>query len=31
MEMYEMPLLRLKTNGSGEKEKIIEMLDKMQG
>lgn len=31
MEMYEMPLLRLKTNGSGEKEKIIEMLDKLQG
>jgi superfamily I DNA and/or RNA helicase len=26
MELYEIPLLRLKTNGSGEKEKIITML-----
>lgn len=29
MELYEIPLLRFKTNGSGEKEKIIEMLDKL--
>ena len=29
MEVYEIPLLRFKTNGSGEKEKIIEMLDKL--
>lgn len=27
MELYEIPLLRFKTNGSGEREKIIEMLD----
>ncbi len=27
MEMYEIPLLRFKTNGSGEREKIIEVLD----
>ncbi len=26
MELYEIPLLRFKTNGSGEKEKIMEML-----
>ena len=31
MELYEIPLLRFKTNGSGEKEKIIEMLDKFVG
>ena len=31
MELYEIPLLRFKTNGSGEKEKIIEMLDKSVG
>ena len=31
MELYEIPLLRFKTNGSGEKEKIIEMLDKLVG
>ena len=31
MEMYKIPLLRFKTNGSGEKEKIIEMLDKSIG
>lgn len=31
MEVYEIPLLRFKTNGSGEKEKIIEMLDKLIG
>lgn len=29
MELYKIPLLRFKTNGSGEKEKIIEMLDKL--
>lgn len=31
MELYEIPLLRFKTNGSGEREKIIEMLDKLAG
>lgn len=31
MELYEIPLLRFKTNGSGEKEKIKEMLDKLVG
>lgn len=31
MELYEIPLLRFMTNGSGEKEKIIEMLDKLVG
>lgn len=31
MELYEIPLLRFKTNGSGEKEKIIKMLDKLVG
>ena len=31
MELYEIPLLRFKTNGSGEKEKIIERLDKLVG
>lgn len=29
MELYEIPLLRFKTNGSGEKEKIVEMLEKL--
>ncbi|MCM1048378.1 MAG: AAA domain-containing protein [Clostridiales bacterium] len=29
MELYEIPLLRFKTNGSGEKEKITEVLDKL--
>ncbi len=29
LELYEIPLLRFKTNGSGEKEKIIEMLEKL--
>ena len=29
MELYEIPLLRFKTNGSGEREKIVEMLDKL--
>lgn len=29
MELYGIPLLRLKTNGSGERERIIEMLDKL--
>ena len=27
MELYEIPLLRFMTNGSGEREKIVEMLD----
>lgn len=31
MELYEIPLLRFKTNGSGEREKIVEMLDKLTG
>ena len=31
MELYEIPLLRFKTNGSGEREKIVEMLDKLAG
>lgn len=31
IELYEIPLLRFKTNGSGEKKKIIEMLDKLVG
>ena len=31
MELYEIPLLRFVTNGSGEKERIIEMLDKVVG
>ena len=31
MELYEIPLLRFKTNGSGEREKIVEMLDKSVG
>ncbi len=31
MELYEIPLLRFKTNGSAEREKIIEMLDKLVG
>ncbi|MCQ2534384.1 MAG: AAA domain-containing protein [Clostridia bacterium] len=31
MELYEIPLLRFVTNGSGEKERIIEMLDKVIG
>ena len=29
MKLYEIPLLRFMTNGSGEKEKIIGMLDKL--
>ena len=29
MELYEIPLLRFKTNGSGEKEKIVEMLEEI--
>ena len=29
MELYEIPLLRLKTNGSGEEGKNVEMLDKL--
>ena len=31
MDLYEIPLLRFKTNGSGEREKIVEMLDKLVG
>ncbi len=31
MELYEIPLLRFKTNGSGEREKIMEILDKLVG
>lgn len=31
MELYEIPLLRFMTNGSGEKEKIIEMLEQRMG
>jgi len=31
MELYEIPLLRFKTNGSGEREKIVEMLEKFVG
>lgn len=31
LELYEIPLLRFKTNGSGEKEKIVETLDKLVG
>lgn len=29
MELYEIPLMRFKTNGSGEKERIVEMLEKL--
>lgn len=29
LELYKIPLLRFKTNGSGEKEKIKEMLEKL--
>lgn len=31
MKLYEIPLLRFKTNGSGEREKIVEMLEKLVG
>ena len=31
MELYEIPLLRFKTNGSSEREKIVGMLDKVVG
>ncbi|MDE5777626.1 MAG: DUF2726 domain-containing protein, partial [Lachnospiraceae bacterium] len=31
LDLYEIPLLRFKTNGSGEKEKIVEMLKKLIG
>lgn len=31
MELYEIPLLRFRTNGSGEKEKIMDMLEKLVG
>ena len=29
LELFEIPLLRFKTNGSGEKKKIVEMLDEL--
>lgn len=29
LELYEILLLRFKTNGSGEKEKIVEMLERL--
>lgn len=29
MELYQIPLLRFKTNGSGEREKIVEILEKL--
>ncbi len=31
LELYEIPLLRFKTNGSGERKKIVEMLEKLVG
>ena len=31
MELYEIPLLRFKTNGSGEREKIVDVLDMLFG
>ena len=31
LELYGIPLLRFKTNGSGEKEKMVEVLDKFIG
>ena len=31
LELYEIPLLRFKTNGSGEREKIAAMLEKLPG
>jgi very-short-patch-repair endonuclease len=31
MQLYEIPLLRFQTNGSGEKEKIVEQLDQLCG
>jgi hypothetical protein len=31
MQLYEIPLLRFQTNGSGEKEKIVELLDQLVG
>ena len=31
MELYEIPLLRFKTNGSGEREKLVETMDKLVG
>ncbi len=31
MELHQIPLLRFKTNGSGEREKIAEMLEKLVG
>ncbi len=31
MELHQIPVLRFKTNGSGEREKIVEMLEKLVG
>ena len=31
LELYEIPLLRFKTNGSGEKEKLVKKLDELVG
>lgn len=31
LELYEIPLIRFKTNGSGEKEKLVEELDEIVG
>ena len=31
LEIYEIPLLRFKTNGSGEIEMIVDMLDQLVG
>ena len=31
MDLYEIPLLRFKTNGCGEREKVVGMLDKLVG
>ena len=31
MDLYEIPLLRFKTNGCGEREKIVGMLDNLVG
>lgn len=31
LELYEIPLLRFKTNGSGEKERMVKVLDEVVG
>lgn len=31
LQLYKIPLLRFRTNGSGEKEAIVEMLEKLVG